>query len=562
MIILQNMSLSSHVASDSMDPRSTADPTPDDGSPATGSAASNSERSSIPGHRLHKKRQHQRRKTERRSVINSLVQALGYSPLSDEDLGLGEPEVIVGGAAGPSETPAAPVPLSSLFGSLPPVSAVVEDFAWDAFPPCIDCREGKLRFDRPGQQAATTTPTENQAGEDDNGDEQNSGAGAAARLNDYDAARTALTEKLVAGEKSRSKKKLRKLQRQLEEGDITEEQFHEKLRKTVRTVADDRRAGAEPCEDCQQCSLLSEDRGLRKRQQIENFVVLLETWLDARRRQRGSVSAQLGSSSAAGSSVSPPDHCSPRVDHHDEQDHHESLLPLVVDFGAGTGNLALPLAWHFRGRLRFLLLDRNPVSLEIASARAAEAGLSTVGRPDGHGAAISFDTFELSPTTLEKLPKFDLGIGLHACGGFTDLVLTACGLRKASCVVVPCCHGKIPAMAGSFMSSPLGNLPAMAGGLFRYPRSGVFSGKISSEDYLGVVCRAADDVGHDGVPSGAARDDPAFLSTTYGDEAKLLIELDRALWAMESESRPQIQLFTLRPPSCTPKNRGIFVTCF
>ena len=38
---------------------------------------------------------------------------------------------------------------------------------------------------------------------------------------------------------------------------------------------------------------------------------------------------------------------------------------------------------------------------------------------------------------------FDLGIGLHCCGRFTDLVMEVCRLAKADCVVVPCCNGKM-----------------------------------------------------------------------------------------------------------------------
>merc|ERR1711957_602793 len=40
-------------------------------------------------------------------------------------------------------------------------------------------------------------------------------------------------------------------------------------------------------------------------------------------------------------------------------------------------------------------------------------------------------------------PKFDLGIGLHCCGGLTDLVMELCAAKAANCIVAPCCHGGI-----------------------------------------------------------------------------------------------------------------------
>ena len=76
------------------------------------------------------------------------------------------------------------------------------------------------------------------------------------------------------------------------------------------------------------------------------------------------------------------------------------------------------------------------LSLDIVANRASEGGLSNV-----QVKVFSFNADNLDEFTKEV--SFDLGIGLHCCGRFTDLVMEACRLAGADCVVVPCCNGKI-----------------------------------------------------------------------------------------------------------------------
>ena len=75
-------------------------------------------------------------------------------------------------------------------------------------------------------------------------------------------------------------------------------------------------------------------------------------------------------------------------------------------------------------------------SLDIVANRARAGGLSNV-----QVKVFSFNADNLDEFTKEV--SFDLGIGLHCCGRFTDLVMEACRLARADCVVVPCCNGKI-----------------------------------------------------------------------------------------------------------------------
>ena len=79
---------------------------------------------------------------------------------------------------------------------------------------------------------------------------------------------------------------------------------------------------------------------------------------------------------------------------------------------------------------------RHRQSLDIVANRARAGGLSNV-----QVKVFSFNADNLREFTKEV--SFDLGIGLHCCGRFTDLVMEACRLARADCVVVPCCNGKI-----------------------------------------------------------------------------------------------------------------------
>merc|ERR1712070_250718 len=88
--------------------------------------------------------------------------------------------------------------------------------------------------------------------------------------------------------------------------------------------------------------------------------------------------------------------------------------------------------------------------------------------------------------------RFDLGIGLHCCGSFTDMVMEICARQGASCIVCPCCNGKMT--AGS------------SGGM-RYPRSAFLEKFVTEEaalrtwpsykdQFLGQISRSADDRGN------------------------------------------------------------------
>lgn len=129
---------------------------------------------------------------------------------------------------------------------------------------------------------------------------------------------------------------------------------------------------------------LDEERSIRKRQQVENLLVVLTPLIKDR--------------------------------------------DVVVEFGAGSGHVALVLAALFP-LCTFVLVDKKHQSLDIARERIAMAKLVNVQIVCGF-----IDDFK---------EQFDVGIALHACGEATDMALDKCVAMGASYVMAPCCVGKI-----------------------------------------------------------------------------------------------------------------------
>lgn len=242
-------------------------------------------------------------------------------------------------------------------------------------------------------------------------------------------------------------------------------------------------------------SLLSERRGQRKAWQIENFCFLLTRLLKKRPVNNNSNSKTF----------------------------------TVVDFGCGSGNLCLALAAYFKD-VRFVLVDKKPYPLKLAQRRAEEAGLTNVEIVQYTFSPQNLNEFcprssNVSAGSGDELKSFDVGIGLHCCGSFTDMVMELSLGRGATCIVCPCCNG---AMTSKTTSG------------YQYPRSSSFRGIMSQDEYLGQLSKSADDLGN------------------Y--EAKCLIEYDRALWAKESGFKT-VSMWKLNPTESTPKHHVLCLEC-
>eukprot|EP00934_Nitzschia_sp_Nitz4_P008500 Nitzschia sp. Nitz4//scaffold208_size52459//15422//16651//NITZ4_006809-RA/size52459-processed-gene-0.30-mRNA-1//-1//CDS//3329541648//8490//frame0 len=303
-----------------------------------------------------------------------------------------------------------------------------------------------------------------------------------------------------AFDQSSDQKLQRKLQRRAERGDITQEEKHELWNQHVRSkqstdiqkdqnrmepsTKQQKEAPVEEPSEQQKpvaapVKYLSASRGQRKAWQVENFVALLQDWL-----QPGMV---------------------------------------VIDFGSGSGNLCLALGAYFP-QVHFVLVDKKPYPLQLVENRATSAGLTNI-----HTQQYTFSPDNLSdyapPSELlssERSKAFDLGIGLHCCGSFTDMVMEICHLNQANCIVCPCCNG---------------GMVSQATGGYGYPRSTKVQHCLSEEEYLQQLSKSADDL------------------QNYA--AKCYVEYDRALWAKEHGF--QVELWKMTPVECTPKHHVLYM---
>lgn len=337
-----------------------------------------------------------------------------------------------------------------------------------------------------------------------------------------------------------SEKYRRKLQYKKEKGELTQielevlwEKHGKRTKKTNVDNSTDKTSKTKSMQINQQnvtsassgegVSLLSNDRGQRKAWQVENFVSIL--W----------------------------DRLASYTVEDDDRSSNDEFNFTVVDFGCGSGNLCLALAPYF-SKVRFVLVDKKPYPLKLVERRANEAGLKNVQALQFSFTPSNLDEFCIPPMlpdmstetwfmppekTSTNLPSsseknklqkasslpstdFDIAIGLHCCGSFTDMVMSLAKLRGADCIVCPCCNG---AMTSKTTCG------------YKYPRSSYIEKFMNQEEYLSMS-KAAEDSG------------------IY--EAKCLIEYDRALWA--NENGYNVQLLKMSPEECTPKHHVLYLT--
>ena len=277
-------------------------------------------------------------------------------------------------------------------------------------------------------------------------------------------------------------------------------------------------------------------RARRKRWQVESFATVLRELLEARRR---------------GASMK------------SEVDIGEERPLTVVDFGAGSGALALPLAARFPDA-RFVAVEMKRRSADLLLLRAKSAGLENV-----RTRVCMIETFD---------EPFDVGIALHACGNATDHALLRCVERGAAFAVSPCCVGKLKfSLAGgnSFCEknsdwttkgkgteSPSSEDTKLLCVSITHPRSrwlfdqlsrgggaGSSSGGGAAEPFAALA--AAADTGH-GDGAGADR------VTALGREAKKHVELDRAQAAREA-GYEVVTLSLVRGDDAPPNKNHVLV---
>lgn len=180
---------------------------------------------------------------------------------------------------------------------------------------------------------------------------------------------------------------------------------------------------------------------------------------------------------------------------------------IIVDFCCGSGHLGILIA-YLLPRCTIILLDNNKVqSLSRARDRVHKMRMNNV--------------FFFQCNVDFFIGEFDIGIGLHACGIATDLILDKCLKVNAKFVVSPCCYGSLHATDRMV-----------------YPRSKKFS-SLPIEQYL---C-----IGH--TADQTHKEHPLAVR---GSRCSCIIDSDRGRLAEEMGYK--VTLMKLKPPSCTPKN--------
>lgn len=160
----------------------------------------------------------------------------------------------------------------------------------------------------------------------------------------------------------------------------------------------------------------------------------------------------------------------------------------VLDIGGGRGDLAVLIAQTFPHAL-VTVVDANMSSLCQGKAFAKRCGeevyrrirfvcarfeanfsfdgvhiLSDADLPehDSSGAVQRDEpaTGKSTPTPAILMPKVDVVVALHACGGLSDLALHYAATHQCRFLVCPCCYLKTPYCMPTCASAPIVSLTA------------------------------------------------------------------------------------------------------
>ena len=212
----------------------------------------------------------------------------------------------------------------------------------------------------------------------------------------------------------------------------------------------------------------------------------------------------------------------------------------IVDFGGGSGHLAIPLAL-LKPHCRILVVDlaERPLQLLHLKARAC---VDPEGTNLPYANTIDLQPNQLQSTAISNLltfygpiesfeESFDFAVALHLCGQATDLVLRRAFRGLVAC---PCCVGKLSTKKAN---PDLFKATGQWASTVEYPQSAVFRERLQSKDWNGLA-QAAD-----------------FSSSTAPlsrKAAKALLETDRKLYLEERGFHTA--LCRLEPWDASPKN--------
>lgn len=268
----------------------------------------------------------------------------------------------------------------------------------------------------------------------------------------------------------------------------------------------------------------------------------------------------------------------------------------IVDFAGGSGHLALPLS-VLLPKCEIVLVDLKEASLDLAFVKAKklanlnpavdidkeemsdpeEENISrkernkrrkklrrkmketndypSVATKDPEAVTIHENVLKQSEDLpnlftyhgsiqnyAEEHGQFDIGLGLHACGEATDLVLRACGKAKANFVVSPCCVGKLSQQK---RNPYIYHATAANEATISYPQSSMFCTIIPKGEKFDALAKAADygEMENLRTPRNASR-----------RTAKSLLEMDRLLYMKETYGYDDVVLCRFDPWEASAKN--------
>ncbi|XP_048364995.1 glutathione S-transferase C-terminal domain-containing protein isoform X2 [Sphaerodactylus townsendi] len=186
---------------------------------------------------------------------------------------------------------------------------------------------------------------------------------------------------------------------------------------------------------------------------------------------------------------------------------------VIVDFCSGGGHVGIVLA-HILPLCQIILIENKELSLIRAKERSDELGLNNIWFIQAN-----MDYFK---------GTFNIGVALHACGVATDMVIERCTKVCAAFVICPCCYGFIQNTAK-----------------FTFPRSHQFKEVLSYKEHM-VLCRFADQTAVQLPPE----------RRRIGKRCMGLVDLDRA-WSVEGSCNYSVQVTSMEPEMCSPKNNLI-----
>ncbi|XP_060102962.1 glutathione S-transferase C-terminal domain-containing protein isoform X1 [Heteronotia binoei] len=186
---------------------------------------------------------------------------------------------------------------------------------------------------------------------------------------------------------------------------------------------------------------------------------------------------------------------------------------VIVDFCSGGGHVGIVLA-HILPSCQIILVENKELSLIRAKERSDELGLNNIWFIQAN-----MDYFK---------GTFNIGVALHACGVATDMVIERCTKIRAAFVICPCCYGFIQNTAK-----------------FTFPRSHQFKEVLSYKEHM-VLCRFADQTAVQLPPE----------RRRIGKHCMGLVDLDRA-WSVERSCSYSVQVTSMEPETCSPKNNLI-----